>query len=190
MQRHPCYLPRDRCIPVAIWKFTHQVASVDIRSLKRRVPRHVSGPIEVLICGRAKVELIWYWYVRFNDSINLVIPKTSWNLRFLLFGFVPFGALRGLSGGWIVVLGTSNAQLLANSLLFMMAGSEASEHIHFGKYNFHDFMIENGAISYHNVISIDDMPICKQNTSGLGERERRCQEHWNANNLAKLCEKA
>ena len=89
-----------------------------------------------------------------------------------------------------MVLGTSNAQLLANSLLFMMAGSEAIEHIHFGKYNFHDFIIENGAISYHNVISIDDMPICKQNTSGLSERERRCQEHWNANILAKLCEKA
>ena len=71
----------------------------------------------------------------------------------------------------------------------MMAGSEASEHIHFGKYNFHDFIIENGAISYHNVIKIDDMPVCKQNTTGAREQERRCQEHWNVNNLAKLFER-
>ena len=109
-----------------------------------------------------------------HSSGNLEIHAPSGKCRYQV--FEEESAKTCLSGAWIVVLGTSNAQLLANSLLFMMAGSEASEHIHFGKYNFHDFIIENGAISYHNVIKIDDMPVCKQNTTGAREQERRCQD--------------
>ncbi|CAJ1400299.1 unnamed protein product [Effrenium voratum] len=83
-----------------------------------------------------------------------------------------------LDGAWVVVLGTSNAQLLANNLLFTLAGRNASDHIHFGEFNFHDFVIEDGVVIYHNVIRVDDVEECKQNTTGSNEQEEQCKDTY------------
>ena len=52
-----------------------------------------------------------------------------------------------LGGSWIVVMGTSNAQLMANTLLFMLSHEEAIPYIDFGTYNFLDFILEDGQAS-------------------------------------------
>lgn len=110
---------------------------------------------------------------KLHSSGNLEIESVDGKCRYPL--FERDSAETCLGGAWIVVLGTSNAQLLANTLLFMLAGDNAGDHIHFGKYNFHDFVIENGTVSYHNVIAIADMPACKQNTTGPNQQEQQCQ---------------
>lgn len=55
-----------------------------------------SGSVDLLL-GQSETDLILTCSIRFNDymisnQFTVVIPKTRWNLRFLLFGFVPFGA--------------------------------------------------------------------------------------------------
>ena len=126
---------------------------------------------------------------KLHSSGNLEIHATDGNCRYPVFEADSVKTcLRGPSGGpggaWVVVLGTSNAQLLANTLLFMLADEAALSHIHFGEYNFHDFVIENGTISYHNVIRIDDIPPCKQNTTGPTTQEQECQEKPRTSDIA------
>lgn len=118
---------------------------------------------------------------KLHSTGNLEMYTDSGKCRYAV--FEPESIDGCLGGSWVVVMGTSNAQLMANSLLFILAQEDAIPYIDFGSYNFLDFVLEDGQVSYFNAVNYS-VKTCSQNTTGLNDQEQRCKEIY-ASELAK-----
>mmetsp|Transcript_16364 Transcript_16364/g.38743 ORF Transcript_16364/g.38743 Transcript_16364/m.38743 type:complete len:992 (+) Transcript_16364:114-3089(+) len=118
---------------------------------------------------------------KLHSTGNLEVYTEGGKCRYPVFEPKSIGEC--LSGSWIVVMGTSNAQLMANALLFMLSHEEAIPYIDFGTYNLLDFVIDDGQIVYYNAVDYS-VKTCSQNSTGLTAQEQRCKEIY-ADELAK-----
>eukprot|EP00931_Biecheleriopsis_adriatica_P044550 TRINITY_DN2548_c0_g1_i2.p1 TRINITY_DN2548_c0_g1~~TRINITY_DN2548_c0_g1_i2.p1 ORF type:complete len:920 (-),score=162.36 TRINITY_DN2548_c0_g1_i2:51-2810(-) len=94
-------------------------------------------------------------------------------------------ASAGLSGSWIVVTGSSNALLMFNTLLMMLAPSEADEQRtgRFGGAHLIDAVVENGHIIHYQTVR-SSLPECIQGNLADSEmNEDSCKQAY-ANALA------